>query len=167
MADRKAEMKAYRQSGAHLKGIGFEEYKLNLAEQNKLLKEQDNLVKKLAQKGVDANTRIQEQGKLQSYLNGTKLEEKLIAEKLLEIEKEDRDLNQQDIDDIKTQVAQQKKLGTAVNQIFPGAVSFATGIEDAAEGIGAKYKNRKAGTFGEISLFSFFYCYGFNHFINV
>ncbi|PPR48331.1 MAG: GDP-perosamine synthase [Alphaproteobacteria bacterium MarineAlpha5_Bin8] len=28
-------------------------------------------------------------------------------------------------------------------------------IEDAAEGIGAKYKNRKAGTFGEISLFSF------------
>jgi perosamine synthetase len=28
-------------------------------------------------------------------------------------------------------------------------------IEDAAEGIGAKYKGRKAGTFGDISLFSF------------
>ena len=128
-------LQEFYRSGAAAGGMTLAQYTKEMEVQNELVKDQINLVKKLQKLGVDATSKIAEQGKLQSYLNGTKLEQKLIAEKLEEIEGNINDLNQEDIDGIKAQVAQQKKLGTAVNQILPGAVSFFQGIEDAAEGM--------------------------------
>jgi hypothetical protein len=121
-------------SGAAAAGMSLAQYTKEIEVQNQLFKEQNDLVEKLQKKGIEATSRIREQGKLQSYLNGSKLEEQLIAEKLEEI-KDKSDLTQEDLDGIKQQVTQQKKLGKAVNEIFPGAISFATGIEDAAEGM--------------------------------
>ena len=126
------QVKADKADARRLK-IPYKEYLVSVADANKLLKEQNNLVDKLQKKGIEATSRIREQGTLQATLNGSKLEEKLIAEKLESLK--GKDLTQKDVDGIKQQVTQQKKLGTAVNQMLPGAVGFATGIEDAAEGM--------------------------------
>ena len=75
------QVKADKADARRLK-IPYKEYLVSVADANKLLKEQNNLVDKLQKKGIEATSRIREQGTLQATLNGSKLEEKLIAEKL-------------------------------------------------------------------------------------
>ena len=101
----------------------------------RLAKEHESLMSKMNRRAIDLNTATKEQGTLQAHLNGTKLESQLIEAKLKELKKSGNELSQEELDDIKGQVAEQKKLGTAINQMFPGAISFAQGIEDAGRGM--------------------------------
>ena len=76
-------------------GVTDAEYKMSLASDNKLLKEQENIVKSLQNRYKSLNTTAQEQGKLEARLNGNLLERQLIAAKLKEIEDEKRDITQE------------------------------------------------------------------------
>ncbi len=81
------------------------------------------------------NTAIKEGGALTNILNGKTLEGKLLTELQNKALKERRLISKEELDDIKDQVSNQKKLSKSINEIFPGAVSFASGIEDAARGM--------------------------------
>ena len=121
---------------AGLRGRGFDFFsKAEMEEAVKLMQQADSLHKSIFGRMESLNTSYAEQGKLQSYLNGTALERNLLAEAQTKATKEKRLITKEEYDGIKQQVTQQKKLGKAVDQIFPGAMSFATGIEDAAEGM--------------------------------
>jgi len=94
-----------------------------------------DMYKKMEKSYESVAQTLKEQGTLEGLLNGKRLEGKLIAAAMKLAQKEGRDITKEEVSDIKQQVGQQKKLGTAINQILPGAASFATGIEDAARGM--------------------------------
>tara|TARA_Y100000310_G_scaffold178513_1_gene178479 strand:- start:937 stop:2289 length:1353 start_codon:yes stop_codon:yes gene_type:complete len=99
------------------------------------LKEQKSLVDGIVKSYQSLNTAAQEQGKLEAYLNGNLLERQMLEDLANKAKKEGTDITSDDVDNVKKQVGQQKKLGTAVENILPGAVGFASGIERAAMGM--------------------------------
>jgi len=95
----------------------------------------DSIHKKIFDAIDRNNTAIKEGGTLTNILNGKTLEGKLLTELQNKALKEKRLISKEELDDIKDQVSNQKKLGGAINQILPGVVGFASGIEDAARGM--------------------------------
>ena len=95
----------------------------------------DSVHKKIFTAIDNNNTALKEGSTLTNILSGKTLENKLLTELQNKALKERRFISKDELDDVKDQVSNQKKLGTAINQIFPGAVGFATGIEDAARGM--------------------------------
>jgi hypothetical protein len=94
-----------------------------------------DMYKKMEKSYESVSDTLKEQGTLEGMLNGKRLEGKLIAAAMKKAQEEGRDITKEEVSGIKQQVAQQKKLGTAINQILPGATSFFTNIEGAARGM--------------------------------
>ena len=95
----------------------------------------DSIHKKVFDSLEKNNTALKEGGTLSNILSGKTLENKLLTELQTKALKEKRLVSKEELDDIKDQVSNQKKLGGAINQILPGVVGFASGIEDAARGM--------------------------------
>ena len=95
----------------------------------------DSIHKKIFDSLEKNNTALKEGGTLTNILSGKTLENKLLTELQTKALKEKRLVSKEEVDDIKDQVSNQKKLGGAINQILPGAVGFMTNIEDAARGM--------------------------------
>ena len=95
----------------------------------------DSIHKKIFDAIDKNNTAIKEGGALTNILNGKTLEGKLLTELQNKALKERRLISKEELDDVKDQVSNQKKLSKSINEIFPGAVAFASGIEDAARGM--------------------------------
>ena len=112
--------------------ISNEAYQKELEVQAEL---QEDLATKLAKRYKQVNDLIKEQGTLEAFNNGLLKEKDLIAGQLKDKEEGTRDLSLDVLSSNKEQVNQQKKLGKAVNEIFPGAMSFATSVEDSARGM--------------------------------
>ena len=112
--------------------ISNEAYQKELEVQAEL---QEDLATKLAKRYKQVNDLITEQGTLEAFNNGLLKEKDLIAGQLKDKEEGTRDLSLDVISSNKEQINQQKKLGKAVNEIFPGAMSFATSVEDSARGM--------------------------------
>ena len=112
--------------------ISNEAYQKELEVQAEL---QEDLAKQLAKRYQKVNDLIKEQGTLEAFNNGLLKERDLIAGQLKDKQEGTKDLALDVIASNKEQVNQQKKLGKAVNEIFPGAMSFATSVEDSARGM--------------------------------
>jgi hypothetical protein len=112
--------------------VSNEAYQKELEVQAEL---QEDLATKLAKRYKQVNDLIKEQGTLEAFNNGLLKEKDLIAGQLKDKEEGTRDLSLDVISSNKEQINQQKKLGKAVNEIFPGAMSFATSVEDSARGM--------------------------------
>ena len=112
--------------------ISNEAYQAELQMQAEL---QEDLAKQLAKRYQKVNDLIKEQGTLEAFNNGLLKERDLIAGQLKDKQEGTKDLALDVIASNKEQVNQQKKLGKAVNEIFPGAMSFATSVEDSARGM--------------------------------
>ena len=112
--------------------ISDEAYQKELEVQAEL---QQDLAKKLAERYAKVNDLIKEQGTLEAFNNGLFKERDLIAGQLKDKADGTKDISLDVLATNKEQVNQQKKLGTAINQILPGTMSFAQGIEDAARGM--------------------------------
>jgi len=94
-----------------------------------------DMYKKMERSYESVSDTLKEQGTLESMLNGKRLEGKLMAAAMKKAQEEGRDITKKEVRGIKKQVGEQKKLGTAINQILPGATSFFTNIESAARGM--------------------------------
>ena len=116
-------------------GVPDAEFAKAMADAKAFFAQSQDIYKKLEKQYDSVSDTLKEQGTLESILNGKRLEGQLMAEAMKKAQEEGRDVTKKEVGDIKQQVGQQKKLGTAINQIFPGAASFATGIEDAARGM--------------------------------
>ena len=112
--------------------ISNEAYQKELEVQAEL---QEDLAKKLAKRYKQLNDLIKEQGTLEAFNNGLLKERDLIAGQLKDKQDGTKDLSLDVLSSNKEQVNQQKKLGKAVNEIFPGAMQFATSVEDSARGM--------------------------------
>ena len=112
--------------------ISNEAYQKELEVQAEL---QEDLAKKLAKRYKQLNDLIKEQGTLEAFNNGLLKERDLIAGQLKDKQDGTKDLSLDVLASNKEQVNQQKKLGKAVNEIFPGAMQFATSVEDSARGM--------------------------------
>jgi hypothetical protein len=112
--------------------ISNEAYQKELEVQAEL---QEDLAKKLAKRFKAVNDLVKEQGTLEAFNNGLLKERDLIAGQLKDKQDGTKDLSLDILASNKEQVNQQKKLGKAVNEIFPGAMSFATSVEDSARGM--------------------------------
>ena len=112
--------------------ISNEAYQKELEVQAEL---QEDLAHQLAKRYQKVNDLIKEQGTLEAFNNGLLKERDLIAGQLKDKQEGTKDLALDVIASNKEQVNQQKKLGKAVNEIFPGAMSFATSVEDSARGM--------------------------------
>lgn len=115
--------------------ISSEEYKKAAADANAFFAQNQDIYKKLEKQYENITDNLKEQGTLEGILNGKKLEGKMIAEAMKKAQKEGRDITQDEVDNIKTKVGEQKKFGTAINQILPGVTGMATGIENSARGM--------------------------------
>ena len=115
--------------GARISNEAFQKELENQAEL------QEDLAKQLAKRYQKVNDLIKEQGTLEAFNNGLLKERDLIAGQLKDKQEGTRDLALDVIASNKEQVNQQKKLGKAVNEIFPGAMQFATSVEDSARGM--------------------------------
>ena len=112
--------------------ISNEAYQKELEVQAEL---QEDLAKQLAKRYQKVNDLIKEQGTLEAFNNGLLTERDLIAGQLKDKQEGTKDLSLDVLSSNKEQVNQQKKLGKAVNEIFPGAMQFATSVEDSARGM--------------------------------
>jgi len=112
--------------------ISDEAYQKELEVQAKL---QEDLAKQLAKRYQKVNDLIKEQGTLEAFNNGLLKERDLIAGQLKNKQDGTKDISLDVLASNKEQVNQQKRLGTAINQILPGTMGFAQGIEDAARGM--------------------------------
>jgi len=112
--------------------VSNEAYQKELEVQAEL---QEDLATKLAKRYKQVNDLIKEQGTLEAFNNGLLKEKDLIAGQLKDKEEGTRDLSLDILASNKEQINQQKKLGKAINEIFPGAMSFATSVEDSARGM--------------------------------
>jgi len=112
--------------------ISNEAYQKELEVQAEL---QEDLAKQLAKRYQKVNDLIKEQGTLEAFNNGLLKERDLIAGQLKDKQDGTKDLSLDVLASNKEQINQQKKLGKAVNEIFPGAMSFATSVEDSARGM--------------------------------
>ena len=134
----------YKKSGLSFGGVSREEYKKAAADANAFFAQSQDIYKKLEKNYDNIVDNLKEQGTLEGMLNGKRLEGKMIAEAMKKAQKEGRDITQDEVDNIKTKVGEQKKFGTAINQILPGVTGMATGIENSARGM--------AGIFGPASM---------------
>ena len=130
-----ADFKEFQKSGLAFQGVTFEEFKKASADATAQIKEQEKFAQKLTSRFETLTDALKEQGTIASQLNGNTLERQLIAEAIKNAEGDINKITKEQLSDIKKQVNDQKKLGTAVNQIVPGAISFAENIEDAARGL--------------------------------
>ncbi len=121
--------------GMRSSGVPDAEFAKSMADAKAFYAQSQDIYKKMESRYKNVSETLKEQGTLESYLNGKRLEGQLIAEAMKRAQKESRDITKKEVDDIKEQVGQQKKFGKAVEQIFPGAAGIATGVEDAARGM--------------------------------
>ena len=97
--------------------------------------ESQDLYKKLEKSYERVSDNLKEQGTLEAILNGKRLEGQMMAEAMKRAQEEGRDITQDEVDNIKEKVGQQKKFGNAIDEILPGAVGIARGIEASARGM--------------------------------
>ncbi len=121
--------------GMRSSGIPDAEFVKAMADAKAFFAQSQDIYKKLEKNYESVSDTLKEQGTLEGILNGKKLEGKLIAAAMKKAQEEGRDITKEEVRSIKQQVGQQKKLGTAINQILPGATSFFTNIEGAARGM--------------------------------
>ena len=110
-------------------GVTDAEFAKAMADSTAQMKEQEALAKKLTNRFETLTQNLREQGTIASQLNGNTLERKLIAEAIKEAEGDITKISKDDLANIGEKVSKQKKLGTAINQILPGVISFASGVE--------------------------------------
>ena len=97
--------------------------------------ESQDLYKKLEKSYERVSDNLKEQGTLEAILNGKRLEGQMMAEAMKKAQEEGRDVTQDEVDKIKQKVGEQKKFGNAIDEILPGAVGIARGIEASARGM--------------------------------
>ena len=111
-----------------------EEYKQWKIRKPFLAQSQD-LYKKLEKQYERVTDNLKEQGTLEGMLNGKRLEAQMIAEAMKRAQEEGRDVTEDEVDKIKQKVGEQKKFGNAIDEILPGALGIARGIEASARGM--------------------------------
>ena len=121
--------------GMRSSGVPDAEFAKAMADAKAFFAQSQDIYKKLETQYDSVADTLKEQGTLESILNGKRLEGRLLVEAMKKAQEEGRDVTKKEVSDIKQRTGKQKKLGTAINQILPGAASFATGIEDAARGM--------------------------------
>ena len=123
------------QSGVRHLGLSEAEAALAFEDANRIIEEYDKRLEKVVKRYGALNEAAQEQGAIQKRLNGNLLERQMLEELSLKAKNEDYDITQADLDNVKKKVGEQKKFGKAVNEIFPGIIGIAEGIEDSARGM--------------------------------
>ena len=116
-------------------GVKDAEFAKAMADAKAFLAQSGELYKKLESNYESVTSSLKEQGTLETFLNGKRLEGQLIAVALKKAQEEGRDVTKGEISDIKEKVNNQKKFGKAINEILPGVSTFATAIEDSARGM--------------------------------
>ena len=116
-------------------GVKDAEFAKAMADAKAFLAQSGELYKKLESNYESVTDSLKEQGTLETFLNGKRLEGQLIAVALKKAQEEGRDVTKEEISDIKEKVNNQKKFGKAINEILPGVSTFATAIEDSARGM--------------------------------
>ena len=116
-------------------GVKDAEFAKAMADAKAFLAQSGELYKKLESNYESVTSSLKEQGTLETFLNGKRLEGQLIAVALKKAQEEGRDVTKEEISDIKEKVNNQKKFGKAINEILPGVSTFATAIEDSARGM--------------------------------
>ena len=116
-------------------GVKDAEFAKAMADAKAFLAQSGELYKKLESNYESVTDSLKEQGTLETFLNGKRLEGQLIAVALKKAQEEGRDVTKGEISDIKEKVNNQKKFGKAINEILPGVSTFATAIEDSARGM--------------------------------
>ena len=116
-------------------GVKDAEFAKAMADAKAFLAQSGELYKKLESNYESVTSSLKEQGTLETFLNGKRLEGQLIAVALKKAQEEGRDVTKGEISDIKAKVNNQKKFGKAINEILPGVSTFATAIEDSARGM--------------------------------
>lgn len=116
-------------------GVKDAEFAKAMADAKAFLAQSGELYKKLESNYESVTSSLKEQGTLETFLNGKRLEGQLIAVALKKAQEEGRDVTKGEISDIKEKVNNQKKFGKAINEILPGVSTFASAIEDSARGM--------------------------------
>ena len=116
-------------------GVKDAEFAKAMADAKAFLAQSGELYKKLESNYESVTSSLKEQGTLETFLNGKRLEGQLIAVALKKAQEEGRDVTKGEISDIKAKVNNQKKFGKAINEILPGVSTFASAIEDSARGM--------------------------------
>ena len=116
-------------------GVKDAEFAKAMADAKAFLAQSGELYKKLESNYESVTDSLKEQGTLETFLNGKRLEGQLIAVALKKAQEEGRDVTKEEISDIKEKVNNQKKFGKAINEILPGVSTFASAIEDSARGM--------------------------------
>ena len=124
----------YKKSGRR-NGMSDAEFAKSMADAKAFFAQSQDIYKKLEKQYENVTDNLKEQGTLEGMLNGKRLEAQMMAEAMKKAQEEGRDITQDEIDNIKTKVGEQKKFGTAINQILPGVTGIATGIENSARGM--------------------------------
>ena len=112
-----------------------DEFAKSMADAKAFFAQSQDIYKKLEKQYENVTDNLKEQGTLEGILNGKRLEAQMMADAMKKAQEEGRDITQDEIDNIKTKVGEQKKFGTAINQILPGVTGIATGIENSARGM--------------------------------
>ena len=124
----------YKKSGRR-NGMSDAEFTKAMADAKAFFAQSQDLYKKLEKSYDRVTDNLKEQGTLEGMLNGKRLEAQMMAEAMKRAQEEGRDVTQDEIDNIKEKVGQQKKFGNAIDEILPGALGIARGIEASARGM--------------------------------
>ena len=112
-----------------------EEYAQAMKDAKAFFAQSQDIYKKLEKQYERVTDNLKEQGTLEGMLNGKRLEAQMIAEAMKRAQEEGRDVTEDEVDKIKQKVGEQKKFGNAIDEILPGAVGIARGIEASARGM--------------------------------
>tara|TARA_R100000008_G_scaffold81588_1_gene64984 strand:+ start:1090 stop:2430 length:1341 start_codon:yes stop_codon:yes gene_type:complete len=124
----------YKKSGRR-DGMTDDEFTKAMADAKAFFAQSQDIYKKLEKQYERVTDNLKEQGTLEGMLNGKRLEAQMLAEAMKNAQEEGRDITQDEIDNIKEKVGQQKKFGNAIDEILPGALGIARGIEASARGM--------------------------------
>ena len=115
--------------------ISAEEYAKAMEDAKAFFAQSQDIYKKLEKQYERVTDNLKEQGTLEGMLNGKRLEAQMIAEAMKRAQEEGRDVTEDEVDKIKQKVGEQKKFGNAIDEILPGALGIARGIEASARGM--------------------------------
>ena len=124
----------YKKSGRR-NGMSDAEFTKAMADAKAFFAQSQDLYKKLEKSYDRVTDNLKEQGTLEGMLNGKRLEAQMMAEAMKRAQEEGRDVTQDELDKIKEKVGEQKKFGNAIDEILPGALGIARGIEASARGM--------------------------------
>ena len=124
----------YKKSGRR-NGMSDAEFTKAMEDAKAFFAQSQDIYKKLEKQYERVTDNLKEQGTLEGMLNGKRLEAQMIAEAMKRAQEEGRDVTEDEVDKIKQKVGEQKKFGNAIDEILPGALGIARGIEASARGM--------------------------------